>query len=281
MQLCFRRILFCLLFFSNTAAFAKVEAVIGNVAIKANINLAGPQPTGNVSEIIISRKEYVISYNKDRRAPNWVAWKVTAQDLGSSGRTNVFAVDPDLESYLAKGGGHYHAVAPEEYKGSCFDRGHQVPSGDRTSDVSSNGMTFVMSNMIPQTAYLNRTIWEHLEAYTRQLVQSGKQVYVIAGPIYDENFGSIGTANDIPVPSKDFKVVIILDANQTPADIGPNTPIIAVVMPNVLHDGSKPTDRTTLCSTGSVAQSTSTDDWKQYKSSITDIEHLSGLSIPY
>ncbi len=272
----FALIVFSFLFLGK--ASANIEAVIGDVALKDNLNLAGIVPNSDSSEVIISRNQYVISYNKIRRAPNWVAWKVEASQLGNSGRTNVFAQDTDLASYLANSGSK--AVEPSEYQGSCFDRGHQIPSADRTDTAKNNEMTFMMSNMIPQTPYLNRVIWEHLEQYTRNLVHQGKKIYVIAGPVYDEDFGAIGPQHDIPVPSKDFKILIILDANQTPKDINQNTPVISVMMPNVLADGSKPTDHSRLCGTSTGQGALNVHDWEQYKTSISEIEKLSGLSIP-
>jgi DNA/RNA endonuclease G (NUC1) len=139
------------------------------------------------------------------------------------------------------------------FKGSCFDRGHQVPSADRDLSTDQNQLTFLMSNMIPQTANLNRFVWEHLESYIRDLVTNqGKKVYIIAGPIYDEDFGHIGPNNDIPVPSKNFKVLIVLDQNQDIKDIDASTQIISVIMPNTLRTGEKPLDnKAELCSEAS------------------------------
>lgn len=261
---------------SASSALAKIEAVLGSVSLKSNPNIAS-LPTTNESEIILSRDQYVISYNKNHRSPNWVSWKLEASDLGNSGRTNKFSQDSDLETYLAKKGQN-HAVTPEEYAGSCFDRGHQIPSADRTDNREDNQATFMMSNMIPQTPYLNRVIWEHLENYERTLVRSGKKLYIVAGPIFDTDFGSIGPNSDILVPSKDFKVIFILDSNQTAADITANTPTIAVVMPNTLEDGSASPIDTKSCPSFSSPKSGNMNDWEQYKTSISDVEQLSGIS---
>ena len=273
-------LILCLQF--SHSANAKVETVIGGVPLSVNLNLTKAIPSSASNEIIISRDQYVISYNKTRRAPNWVAWRLTANQIGNSGRTNNFLQDPDLENYLVQSGSG-KAVDPSEYTGSCFDRGHQIPSDDRTDNVTDNDATFLMSNMIPQTPFLNRIAWEHLEQYTRNLVQqSGKQVFVIAGPIYDTDFGAIGPQRDIPVPSKDFKIIIVLDANQKPSDINQSTTVIAVVMPNTLQGGKKPVPYTKNCGgAGATALvGGSVDDWQQYKTTVADIEKLSKLAIP-
>lgn len=224
-------------------ALSTTSPVIGPVALDQNANLSSyvPQNLKHAAEVIISRNEYVISYNQDTRVLNWAAWKLEASDIGQSGRTNMFMMDQDLQNYLGQYG--RQAVTELDFKGSCFDRGHQVPSGDRTVTKEVNQMTFMMSNMIPQTAYLNRSIWEHLESYTRDLVlNQGKKVYIIAGPIFDEDFGAIGPNHDIQVPSKNFKVIIVLDKDQGLQDINSNTQIISVIMPNRLKTGAKPLD---------------------------------------
>ena len=259
----------------STNAQARIETVIGSVPLAQNANLANVMPEIADSEIIISRDQYVISYNRHRRSPNWVAWKLESRDIGHVPRSNLFLKDPDLEHYLAKTGGNT-AVDTTEYNGSCFDRGHQIPSRDRTDTDLNNQETFLTSNIIPQTSYLNRTIWEHLESYTRDLVQhQQKTAYVIAGPIYDEDFGAIGPHRDIPVPSKDFKLVFLLSAGQSPANIGPSTEVIAVVMPNLLSDGTKPIG-TAACHPAAMAPS-DRNDWKKYVTTLTEVQRISGL----
>ncbi len=265
-------------------AFSDTQIVLGTVPLERNQNIAIlPQNTNNVPEILISRDQYLLSFNKKNRLLNWVAWKIEAADLGHVGRSNNFTADQDLENFLTKSS--EHAVTPEDYQGSCFDRGHQCPSADRDDSVENNQMTFLMSNMIPQTAYLNRAIWEHLESYTRDLVlNQGKKVYIVAGPIFDQDFGKIGINKDIPIPSKDFKVVIVLDKNQTISDINSKTQIIAVVMPNLLKSGKKPLeDKVELCSNKSLSANSinvsSSTDWEQYKTTLDEVEKISGFKI--
>jgi endonuclease G len=260
-------------------ANAKVEAILG-LPVDQNKNLATHIPQTNASEILLSRDQYLLSYNKFRRSPNWVAWQLDLTQIGTSGRSNDFLIDNQLEQYLSETNPSLHAVDSTEFKGSCYDRGHQVPSADRTDSQQDNEATFLMSNMIPQTPYLNRVVWEHLEQYSRDLVQKqGKKLFMIAGPIYDRDMGSIGPKHDIPVPSKNFKIIYILNSNQGAADINASTPVIAVVMPNILQDGSAPeTNSAQLCKPLSVAGADRTD-WVKYKTTISEIESLSGLTI--
>lgn len=261
----------------HNVAFAKVEAVIG-LPIENNPNLIAKAPTSNNSEIMISRDQYLLSYNKFTRNANWVAWKIESSQLGTSGRSNNFVQDLDLENYLAKSDTpNLHAVDQTEYRGSCFDRGHQIPSADRTDTAENNQTTFMMSNMAPQTPYLNRVIWAHLEQYTRDMVQKeGKVAYVITGPIYDQDFGKIGPNKDISVPSSEFKIIVFLNHNQNLQDISASTDMVSVIMPNTLQDGSAPVDRTELCKAPAVTP-LDRNDWVKYKTTVNQIEKLSGL----
>lgn len=267
-------------FLSINFASAKIEAVLGNIPLDQNPNLITALPVTSESEIILSREQYVLSYNKYKRVPNWVAWKLEAEQLGSSGRSNKFRMDLDLDDYLLKNSIAEQAVDQTEYKGSCFDRGHQVPSADRTDRRENNEATFLMSNMIPQTPYLNRVLWAHLEKYARDLVKKqGKKIYVITGPIFDEDFGAIGPDKNIKVPSKEFKILFILDANENPENISAATDVIAVIMPNTLKDGTNPrNNRIALCKPLSTAIE-NRDDWLKYKTTVMEIEKLSGLQI--
>ena len=265
----------------QTFAIAKVEVVLGDLALEENPNLAMRIPQSDESEIILSREQYVLSYNQEKRVPNWVAWKLEVDQIGDSGRSNSFKMDSELDNYLSR---HFYsplrAVEQQEYKGSCFDRGHQIPSADRTDTIENNKSTFVMSNMTPQTPFLNRILWAHLEQYTRDLIQKeGKKAYIIAGPIYDEDFGAIGPDQDIQVPSKEFKVIFILNADEGPDDINADTEVISVLMPNTLQDGSNPMkNKEELCKPLSGA-SGGKNDWLRYRTTIAEIETLSGLKI--
>ncbi len=272
--------LFFFSFFLQTQSFAKIEIVLGNLPHEQNPNLAIKVPEAQSSEILVSREQYVISYNKDRRSANWVAWKLESEQIGKSGRSNNFQQDSDLENYLQQTYSGKHAVESNEYKGSCYDRGHQIPSADRTDILTNNETTFLMSNMIPQTPYLNRVIWEHLEQHTRNLVQTqNKKAYIIVGPIYDRNLGNIGPKNDIPVPSKNFKIIFVLDSEQKPQDINKDTPVIAVIMPNINQDGTLPEFSPNKKCKSPIINTTDKNDWKKYLTTIGEIEKESGLKI--
>jgi DNA/RNA endonuclease G (NUC1) len=259
-------------------------SVIGPVELKDNPNADAGLPKALVKrpEVLISRPEYVISWNPITRGPNWVAWRVVQADLGR-GRFGNFMEDPALQEFLKPMGSA--AVQWIDYKESCYDRGHMVPSGDRNSNPEHNQATFFTSNIWPQTGFLNRIAWNHLEMSERNLVQAnGSVIYIFSGPLFEEDFGKIGSQKDIAVPSSFWKVILSGNKAAKPATARAEFPI-AVIMPNKLSNGKKPTeDRETHCkefSDGGLGnRSTNLTDWVKYKTTIAEIEKRTGLDIP-
>jgi DNA/RNA endonuclease G (NUC1) len=259
-------------------------AVIGPVELKDNPNAEVGLPKALLKrpEVLISRPEYVISWNPLTRGPNWTAWRLSPQDMGQ-GRFGNFMEDPVLQDYLKSFGAS--AVQWVDYKESCFDRGHMVPSGDRNANPEHNQATFFTSNIWPQTGFLNRVAWNHLEQAERTFVQGlESSIYIFSGPLFEEDFGKIGSKNDIAVPSHFWKVIISGNKNQNPATARAEFPI-AVIMPNRLSNGKKPTeDRQTHCQEfgdgGLGNRDTNRNDWVKYKTTIAEIEKRAGFDIP-
>lgn len=111
-------------------------------------------------------------------------------------------------------------------------RGYQILSSDRKSIPDDNLATFFLSNMLPQTAYLNSFIWKFLKIHSDNLVKNGKTLYILAGPIHSPQKKGIGPGHDISIPVKNWKVVAD-DSGQV---------IAAVIMPNTTPKGTEPSD---------------------------------------
>src|SRR5690606_20687825 len=110
----------------------------------------------------------------------------------------------------------WYQVQSNSYAASGFDRGHNCPSGDRTSSRNANASTFLMTNMIPQAPQNNQKPWADFEVYIREQVKKGNEAYIIMG-IYGE--GGPGSKRNITlsidggkvnVPSNIWKVVVLL-----------------------------------------------------------------------
>ena len=99
---------------SSAAAFAASSATS-----RSNPSASTPD------DYLVSKPQYVLSYNKSRGIPNWVAWHLSAGDLGPTDRSQ-FAPDASLPKGWAR-------ITPNDYRNIGYDRGHMCPSGDRTA----------------------------------------------------------------------------------------------------------------------------------------------------
>lgn len=234
----------------------------GNTADNNNLLLGNPtnaQPSINsTANYLMDQTYFTESYNRDKGTPNWVSWHISSTDLGSTSRSDNFRADINLPS-------GWYAVGNSSYSGSGFDRGHNCPSGDRTSSSTANSATFLMTNMIPQAPKNNQQTWATLENYTRSLVTAGNEVYIVMGSYGTGGTGTNGYQTTIDggkvnVPSRVWKVIVVIpNGNNDLSRISASTRVIAVNTPN--------------------DQSTVNADWKQYLTTVRSIETAAGVNI--
>jgi endonuclease G len=215
-------------FKAHILAFA-VFVLPASARIGAELQMLAGNPSGatadptNRQRYLITREQYAMDYNDTNRQANWVAWNLTAGDVGPSGRSD-FSVDSGLPST-------FHPLRVTDYSGSGYDRGHLCPSADRTVTSNDNKVVFVMTNMIPQTPDNNQGPWLGFEEHCRGLAQAGNELLIIAGPS-----GYVGRLpSGVVVPSHVWKVVVVVAAGggDTLSRITVNTQVIAIKVPNV------------------------------------------------
>ena len=220
---------------------------------------------GALENFLMEKSQFTLSYNSSTLNPNWVAWHLCKEDLGDADRANNFRPDTSLPE-------GWYAVTKNDYKFPSygFDRGHICPSADRTASKEDNSMTFLMTNMVPQTPDNNRIVWMALEKYEREVVLDGKEAYIIAGP-----YGAGGSSdkgyfeaiainkNDvelsITVPAYTWKIILFMPEGDNDFErlVDGAFQILAVCIPN--EKG--------------CAQNGS---WQQYVCSVDYIEELTG-----
>jgi endonuclease G len=159
-------------------------------------NISGAS-TASTTNYLSVKKGYVMSYNGAEGRANWVGWTLRASDVGSVDRSNRYRQDDGFPR-------GFKIIDEKDYRDSGYDRGHLCNSEDRTSSEYLNVETFLMSNMLPQTAALNRGPFKFLEAYCRKLaVKKGQKLLIYSGGI-----GSQGRlASGVIVPKYCWKVV--------------------------------------------------------------------------
>lgn len=166
---------------------------------------------------LIDHGYYSLSYNEQHEQAEWVYYHLTSTMIsGSFKRTDNFRSDPFISSGSA---------SLTDYKGSGYDRGHLAPAADMKLSVSAMSESFFLSNMSPQDPSFNRGAWKKLETLIRNWVLGESSVYVVTGPIFNDNLGSIGY-NNVTIPGYFYKVVYS-DKNKE---------MIGFVMPNQKTD---------------------------------------------
>lgn len=150
----------------------------------------------------LCNQHYSVLYSAITHGPLWAAERLTAQDVErgmSITRSGAFMSDPRLLSS--------DAPALADYRHSGYDKGHMVPSHDEP-DRASQSETYYLSNIVAQTAALNRGIWTGIEMATRDLAQAQGMVEVVTGPGFDQEIETIGS-DQVFVPAYTWKAIYL------------------------------------------------------------------------
>lgn len=156
----------------------------------------------NIPSSLLSRTAYCLSYNKETRCPNWVAWNLTAEHAdGEWARSNDYREDYDVPAPRATN---------DDYRGSSWSRGHMCPAGDCKWNAKAMSETFLLSNMCPQDRSLNSGLWNRIEMDCRKWAKKYGDVYIVCGPVlYNKEHETIGV-NKVVVPEAFFKVILCM-----------------------------------------------------------------------
>ncbi len=222
------------------------------VSVHTTLGIPSPSPSSatDPNAFLSVKADYVVSYDSGRKVPNWVSWELNTSYFGSAARQDDFRADDTLPPTLPQ-------ASLADYLNSGFDRGHMCPSADRTRTTTANSQTFYLTNMVPQAGNSNRGPWAALEDECRAIAQTGKELFVIAGPVFSSKSATVGSS--LSVPDKTFKVIVVLDAaGQGPANVTASTRVIAVMMPNA------------------DSQISLTADWRDFRVSVDSIEAATG-----
>jgi endonuclease G len=214
---------------------------------------AGKDPEKDRENFLIARPQYVLSYDAKTRTPNWVCWRLRAEDIGNASRA-AFEPDPALPK------GIIARVNTHDYDRGGFDRGHMCPAKDRSATPQDSANVFYMTNIVPQSPASNQKGWERLEDYCRRLAKEGHMLYIASGPHGRGGVGKNGPADvigknrKITVPAQLWKVILVLPSEA--AEPRKNSRVISIIMPN---------------------DQTVDFDWTKYRSSARRVEKLTGL----
>lgn len=165
-----------------------------------------PAPLTSVPEQILVRKGYTVSYNKDRRVPNWVAWHLTAAHLKGSVKRSDASFHEDEEVPMPR-------AIDYDYVRSGYDRGHMCPAGDNKWSAKAMDESFLFTNVCPQAPQLNRGDWNEMEQACRKWAKENGDIYIACGPIFYKKRAKTIGKNKVAVPDAFFKVVLTMKGN--------------------------------------------------------------------
>jgi endonuclease G len=173
-------------------------------------SIESPETLLDNAEKVLVRKAYTLSYNKDTKLPNWVAWHLTSEHAdGNLPRDNNYYEDEDVPSPRATN---------EDYHESGWSRGHMCPAGDNKWDSEAMRESNLLTNICPQHASLNSGLWNVIERDCRKWAKKYGDIYIVCGPVFlNKEHETIGK-NKVVVPEAFFKVILRLVPE--PAAIG-------------------------------------------------------------
>eukprot|EP01132_Coremiostelium_polycephalum_P011167 gene11167-13683_t len=128
---------------------------------------------------------YITSTNWERKIPNWVIQRITAEDMKHkrADRKGVYFNNNTIQVPVM------FRANNRDYIGSGWSRGHMIPAGDNISSQEAMNQTFLLnSNIVPQDFENNSNFWYRLEVFCKSvLTQRYKGVIVISGPLFLPN----------------------------------------------------------------------------------------------
>jgi len=179
-----------------------------------------PATTNQAAVTLLCNRAFATAFSGASRDPVWSAEHLTEEDVEAAtampGRA-TFHADTRLPAGLRS--------ELDDYKRSGWSRGHMVPSGD-APDRLSREETFGLSDIVPQDAEMNSGLWDQLERAVRDLAVRDGEIYVVTGPAFKGDRGSIGP-DHVRVPSSIWKAIY---------DPSEHTSVV-VVCKNMAHSG--------------------------------------------
>ena len=151
---------------------------------------------------LLRRTGYCLSYNKETRCPNRVAWHlIAAHTDGPWPRDRHYYEDMEVPAPRS---------TDNDYHRSGWTRGHMCPAGDNKWDSIAMSESNMLTNICPQNAELNSGVWNRIEMDCRKWAKRYGSVYIVCGPLfYNKEHETIG-ANKVVVPEAFFKVILCL-----------------------------------------------------------------------
>jgi endonuclease G, mitochondrial len=175
---------------------------------------------------VLENEGFSVGYSELRRNPLWVCYHAApVKKRLSYRRPRDFKVDTRT----------WVRVQAGDYSHSRYQRGHLAPSWlmEQLHGRNAQLQTFLMSNITPQSPALNQKLWQRLEEIEAdRFAQWFEGVWIIAGPIFDDDIQKLRSGVEIP----DAFYRILLDEGQQ------RPQVLAFIVPQTVR-GDEPLDQ--------------------------------------
>jgi endonuclease G len=149
---------------------------------------------------IVHREAYILGYSPEHKLARWVAF----QPKPGKGFTRSPKEDLDFDSD--------QQLSNNDYNNSGFEKASLITPrhvGGHSEEARYQTRYFTL--IVPMTRALNGSAWGSVERRTEEWLKRYKSVWVITGPLYQDETHSIG---GVQVPSHYFYVVYSEDKGQ-------------------------------------------------------------------
>lgn len=207
--------------------------LIALVTYPYEVMIARPQmvykgiPSSNLYDLntftrIFRNSDFMVGYSDYRGNPLWTTYQLSKIPSNSIKLKRPSSFNSDWRNLTN--------IKHKDYTNSGYDRGHMAPNYaiSRLYGKDAQLETFLMTNISPQKANLNRKIWKRLEKVEVDFfTKKFKKVWVTVGPIFDSDITKLESSDYVEIPDAFYKIFVGLNDNQEPK-------MLAVVIPQTV-----------------------------------------------
>lgn len=150
---------------------------------------------------LLDRGEFVIGWADKLKHPAWVAYHVPQSAPFKISERPAFSKDKSVSS----------SPSPAAYTNTGLDRGHMAPNyaiQTRFGETAQK-LTFLMTNIAPQSPALNRGVWKDVEHRIAELWTARYgEIWVIVGTIGTTTNPQYIISEHIEVPEKFYQLIV-------------------------------------------------------------------------
>ena len=214
---------------------------------------------------LVERPQYTISYSDELKGPNWVAYKLDRDSIGSlNAPTAPWTNTPDSNIFLdfrdypwirdSQLPFNVLTDAPDYRFSGGYDRGHMVTRSHQNITDKDQLATYFTSSMLPQHEDNNRfrkdergnysPAWLNFENFLRNVAKqedTDRELYIFSGGLgFNSAIENNNTVNpkQIKIPDYTWKISVLTNRGDDLTIIPPS--VTAIVTPNTARPSSFP-----------------------------------------